>query len=195
MKENKILAYLTKHEQWSESLMEIRQVLLKTELTETVKWGMPVYTINGKNVVGISGFKYHFGLWFYQGIFLQDKKNILVNAQEGKTKAMRHMRFSEVGSLDKKLILSYIKEAIQNAKDGKEVKPESQKIQMPRVLKDALKNNPDLKLKFGNFTTARQKEFFDYIGSAKRESTQLSRLEKSIVLINKGETPNDKYRN
>ena len=60
MKENKILAYLTKHEQWSESLMEIRQVLLKTELTETVKWGMPVYTINGKNVVGISGFKYHF---------------------------------------------------------------------------------------------------------------------------------------
>lgn len=194
MMENKIIAYLTKHDQWSEVLTEIRQILLKTELTETIKWGMPVYTINNKNVVGLSGFKHHYELWFYQGVFLKDKEKCLVNAQEGKTKAMRHMRFKDVESLNKKRIISYVNEAIQNAKDGKEVKAETNKIKMPKVLKDALKDNSELKTAFAQFTPGKQKEFFDFIGGAKREATQLSRLEKSKVLILRGESPNDKYR-
>jgi len=192
--ENKIQAFLTKHDQWSEVLINIRQILSKTELEETLKWGMPVYTINNKNVVGIAGFKHHYGLWFYQGVFLKDTKNILINAQEGKTKGMRHLRFSNVETFDESLIIAYVKEAIQNAKDGKEIKPESKKIKIPAILQEALNKDSKLKTAFSKFSLGRQKEFFEFIGSAKREATQLNRLEKSIAMINKGESPNDKYR-
>ena len=30
----------------------------------------------------------YFGAWFYQGVFLKDKHDKLINAQEGKTKAL-----------------------------------------------------------------------------------------------------------
>jgi len=174
MIENKITSYLTKHDKWSDILSQLRQIILKTELSETVKWGMPVYTINNKNVVGLTGFKHHFGLWFFQGSFLNDKKKILVNAQEGKTKAMRHMKFTTIENVDTQIVLNYINEAIQNAKDGKEVKPEPNKIKMPKVLKELLGNDKKLKTKFDTFTKGRQNEFFEY--------------------ILKGESPNDKYR-
>ena len=62
--------YVGSHPVWSDELKTLRQLLLKSELEETVKWGMPVYTLDGKNVVGIAGFKKHYGLWFYQGVFL-----------------------------------------------------------------------------------------------------------------------------
>ena len=62
--QEKIGAYISKHEQWSAQLNSIRKVLLTTELTETVKWGAPSYTINNKIVVSFVGFKNHCALWF-----------------------------------------------------------------------------------------------------------------------------------
>ena len=51
----------------------LRRILLATPLEETVKWGGPCYTCQGKNVVGIGGFKAYFGLWFFQGALLSLK--------------------------------------------------------------------------------------------------------------------------
>jgi uncharacterized protein YdeI (YjbR/CyaY-like superfamily) len=53
---------------------KLRSIIQKSELVETVKWGVPVYTINDKNVVGSSVFKSYDGLWFFQGSYLKDKK-------------------------------------------------------------------------------------------------------------------------
>jgi uncharacterized protein YdeI (YjbR/CyaY-like superfamily) len=54
-------------------------LLVATELEETIKWGIPVYTIKNKNVVGLSAFKDYFGRWFYQGTFLEDPAQVLIN--------------------------------------------------------------------------------------------------------------------
>ena len=40
-----------------------------------------------------------------------------------------------------------------------------------------------------------QREYADYIESAKREATKITRLEKIIPLIEKGIGLNDKYKN
>ncbi|NNL91229.1 MAG: hypothetical protein HKO66_03240 [Saprospiraceae bacterium] len=185
--------YISKH-QWSKPLQKLRTALLKTELVETVKWGMPVYTINNKNVVGLAGFKHHFGLWFYQGVFLKDEHHILRNAQEGKTKGMRHIKYNDEKEIDMKIIKSYVNEAIANAKLGKEIKPEKSKIKCPPIFEDFLNDNKKLKKKFDDYTPGRKKEFYEYIGSAKRESTQLKRLDECRSLIEKGSSPMDKYR-
>lgn len=42
---------------WREELETLRQIVLETGLKEEVKWGVPVYTNKGKNIVLIHGFK------------------------------------------------------------------------------------------------------------------------------------------
>ena len=88
----RVAAWLEKHQQWQAHLTKLRDILLSTELTETVKWGSPTYTLEGKNVISLAAFKNHCGLWFHQGVFLKDAGKKLVNAQDGKTKALRQWR-------------------------------------------------------------------------------------------------------
>ena len=46
-----------------------KRVLRKSGLTATVKWGMNVYTHNGKNIVGVAGFKNFFHTMVLQCVF------------------------------------------------------------------------------------------------------------------------------
>ena len=186
--------FLNNNDNWRTELELLRSIIMKTELNETLKWGMPTYTLGKKNVVGISGFKHHFGLWFFQGVFLSDPQGLLINAQEGKTKAMRQVRFDNIDQINEGVILSYLEEAIQNTRDGKEMKPEKKALVIDGILKEALEKDNGLKEAFSRFTPGKQKEFVEYISSAKREATQVSRLEKSIPMILKGTGLNDKYR-
>lgn len=186
--------YIARHEPWQELLLQLRDILLSTELEETVKWGAPVYTIDGKNVVGIGAFKSYAGLWFFQGVFLKDPQQKLVNAQEGTTKALRQWRFDTVEDMDEKLVKAYVLEAIENQKQGKEIKPEKKKTTLPDELKEALRKDTQLKKAFDAFTPGKQREFAEYIGSAKQEKTRLSRLEKVQPMILAGKGLNDKYR-
>ena len=88
---------------WEGALEKLRSLILTTELEETMKWGAPVYTIDYKNIVGLGAFKSYFGVPFFQGAFLKDHNKVLINAQEGKTKAQRQWRFSNIEEIDEKL--------------------------------------------------------------------------------------------
>jgi len=118
--------YIGRNEEWTGSLLLLRELFRSTGMKEEVKWGMPVYTVNKKNVAGFSAFKAHVGIWFYQGVFLKDPAGVLVNAQEGITKAMRQWRFTSEGQIreNRDLILEYLKEASANQEAGLEMKPE-----------------------------------------------------------------------
>lgn len=177
--------------EWAPELKMLHALIGQTELEETIKWGWPVYTINKKNVLGLSAFKSYVGLWFYQGVFLKDEKKVLMNAQEGKTKAMRQWRFKSIAEMDETLIMSYINEAIQNQKDGKVIKPEKKKdVPIPDELKTALSDNSRLKDSFEKLSAAKQRDYATYIGEAKRTSTRTSRMEKIIPLILDGKGVN-----
>lgn len=110
--------YIESQVKYKDSLVLLRNILLKTELEESLKWSAPVYTINGKNVIGLAAFKNHFCIWFFNGVFLKDEKKLLVTAQE-KTKALRQMRFESINDIDEDTVLAYAKEAIENQKLGK----------------------------------------------------------------------------
>lgn len=178
-----------------EILIVLRELLLTTELTETVKWGSPVYTINNKNVIGIGAFKSYTGLWFYQGAFLKDEAGVLINASEGVTKALRQWRFSSVEEIDDELVLKYVNEAIENQKQGKELKPDRErKLIIPDELQQALHDNKSLEAAFYAFTPGCQREFAGYIAEAKRSDTRESRVHKIIPLIFDKRGLNDKYK-
>lgn len=180
---------------WPEALNRLHAIISKTELVETKKWGMPVFTWNGKNVVGYAGMKNHFGLWFYNGVFLSDPYGVLINAQEGKTKAMRQWRFKSLEEMEESKILEYLKEAIQNEKEGKSWKIEkSSMLKIPELFKEKLQADSKLKESFEGLTPYKQKEFIEYISEAKRDTTKMIRLEKIIPLILEGIGLHDKYR-
>jgi len=188
--------YIELHPKWSDLLYELRKVLLTTELEENIKWNSPVYSLNGKNVVGLGAFKNHAGIWFFQGVFLDDVQNKLVNAQEGKTKGLRQWRFesNEIDNIS--IVKTYVLEAIENQKLGKEIKAKRNKeIIVPTMLLDLLNENTSFKNSFEKLSLSKQREYAEYICEAKRETTKVTRLEKIIPMIEAGKGLHDKYKN
>ncbi len=191
----KLEAYYTKAHPFREGINFLREIALKTEAEEHFKWSIPVYTLNNKNVFGICKFKNHFGVWFFNGVFLKDPKKVLENAQDGKTKGMRHWKFQSLDEVDEKIVLGYMKEALDNQKKGLEIKAEKTKeIEIPELLQSKLDSDSVLKSSFENFTPYKQKEFCEYIAEAKQEKTKLRRLEKILPMIQDGLGLNDGYR-
>ena len=180
---------------WSKELEIIASIIHKFPLEKSVKWGADIFTYNGKNVVSYGGFKNHFMLWFFNGVFLEDKNNVLLNAQEGKTKSARQWRFTSMEEIDEKLITTYINEAIEIEKKGLKIQPEKfVAIPVAEELEKELKSDQTLKVAFEKLTPGKQKEYSIYINEAKQETTKLKRLEKIKPIILQGLGLNDKYK-
>jgi uncharacterized protein YdeI (YjbR/CyaY-like superfamily) len=179
---------------WSEELELLKSVIVKTELVETTKWGGIVYVLNGKNVLGIGGFKNYFAIWFFNGVLLHDKKKALVNAQEGVTKSLRQWRFSSKEEVNEAVVLEYINEAIANEKQGKNSKPQKKEPIVSELFQKELDTDANLAEAFLKFSPYKQYEFLEYIETAKRIETKLSRIEKIKPMIKESIGLNDKYR-
>lgn len=180
--------------QWGEELELLKSIINKTPLTETTKWGGIVYTYNNKNVLGIGGFKNFFTIWFFKGVFLKDEKNVLVNANEENTKSLRQWRFTSKDEVNEKEVLKYLVEAIEVEKAGLEIKPEKKETVIPQFLQNELESSKVLKTAFEQLTPFKQREYAEFIETAKREATKLTRIEKIKPMILKGIGLNDKYR-
>ncbi|PVW15711.1 YdeI/OmpD-associated family protein [Marixanthomonas spongiae] len=193
----KVGQYIEKHEKWQDELSKLRSLFQKTALTEEVKWGAPTYTLNGKLVAGLAGFKNHYAIWFHQGVFLKDEENRLVNAQKGVTKALRQWRFEKGDPIEPDLILKYIHEAIENSKAGKELKPKRHKkdVAIPPLLKETFNEDKKLAEAFEKLTPGKQREYANHIAEAKRDATKQKRLEKITPMIKQGKGLHDKYKN
>lgn len=189
--------YIETNSHFGEALTLLRGIIQNTELNESLKWSAPVYDLNGKNVVGLGAFKNHFGIWFFNGVFLKDQQKLLVNAQENKTKALRQMRFTSIEEIDKNVVLAYVKEAIENQKLGKEIKPtrNTKAVVIPEELDEVFKNKADVKSSFERLSPGKQREYCSYIADAKREATKQSRIEKIVPMILNGVGLHDKYKN
>ena len=187
--------FIAGQDTWKAELIRLREILNSTALEETVKWGGPCYVAHGKLIVGIGAFKSYFGLWFHQGVLLADSAGVLINAQEGKTKALRQWRMTSKKDIKVRTIKAYVKEAIAMAESGAEIKPDRAKpVVVPSELKSALAKHARAAKLFKAMTKGKQREYADYISDAKRPETKLKRIEKIIPMIISGIGMNDKYR-
>ena len=188
--------YIHRADKWQKELTRLREILRSTSLEETVKWGAPCYVHEGKNVVGLAAFKNWFCLWFHQGALLADKDGVLVNAQEGTTKALRQWRMTSPKDIKATAIRRYIKEAISHVEAGREIKADRSKpVTVPDELRKAMRRYKGATAAFRMLTSGRQREYAEYIAAAKRDATKQKRIEKILPLITAGVGLNDKYRN
>ncbi|PZW39762.1 uncharacterized protein YdeI (YjbR/CyaY-like superfamily) [Mesonia algae] len=187
--------YIEKHPQWENELRQLREVILLTNLEETIKWGAPTYTLKNKNVVSLGGFKNHYALWFFNGALLKKNTNLLVNAQKGKTKALRQIKFTKEDAIDSPILRAYIEEAIQLQQEGKSIPIQKNKeLIIPMELTQFFQKNPEMETSFLNLTKGKQREYADYIREAKRSSTKDKRLEKIKPMIINQVGLYDKYK-
>src|SRR6185437_296882 len=105
-------------ERWKAEIAAMRRVLAGVGMTEEWKWGKPTYTVDGKNIVIMQGFKEYFALGFFQGALLKDSKKLLV--QLGQVQAARVMKFASAKEITAKAatIRAYVREAIDVEKAG-----------------------------------------------------------------------------
>jgi uncharacterized protein YdeI (YjbR/CyaY-like superfamily) len=192
----KVDEYLDKKvNEWQRPILEtIRKCILECGLTEEIKWGIPSYNHHG-NVVGFAAFKNHCGLWFHEGVLLKDEANVLMNAQEGKTTAMRQWRFEEGDSVDEKRLKEYVSEAALNMEKGIKTPKKKVEVVVPELLLKALEAEPKAKKLFDSLAPSKRRDYAEHISGAKQEATQLRRLEKSMALIREGKGLHDKYAN
>ncbi|MDX1503780.1 MAG: YdeI/OmpD-associated family protein [Thermoanaerobaculia bacterium] len=187
--------FLDAQTHWAGELRRLREILLSCGLEETVKWGGPCYTAGGQNVVGIGGFQSYFGLWFFQGALLDDPAGVLMNAQPGRTRALRQWRMTAAEEIDETTLRSYVEETVAKLAAGQVIRPRRRKTaELPQVLADALGADPEAGAAFARLTPGRQREYADYVGGAKREETRRRRLDRVLPMIVAGQGLNDRYR-
>jgi len=49
--------YIENNSHFGGALHLLRDIIISTNLNESVKWSAPVYDLNGKNIVGLGAFK------------------------------------------------------------------------------------------------------------------------------------------
>lgn len=186
----KVDFYFTKAKQWQDEYIKLRTILLDTELVEELKWGVPCYTLNGKNVVLIHGFKEYCALLFHKGALLKDTRKLLIQQTEN-VQAARQMRFTNIREIIdlEPVIKAYVKEAVEVEKSGAKVEmKKTTEFAMPDEFKTVLEANPKLKKAFEALTPGRQRGYLLYFSSAKQAKTREARIEKYMpqILAGKG---------
>jgi uncharacterized protein YdeI (YjbR/CyaY-like superfamily) len=191
--EKSVDEYLQNAKQWKEEMTQLRTIILSCKLDEAIKWGQPCYSVNNKNLVIIAPFKTHCDLGFFNGATLKDEKGILVKAGVN-TQSSRQMRFINVQEITKlkSVIKSYVKEAIENEKQG--IKASSTENVEPIIVEELeaiFKKNAPLKKAFAALTPGRQRAYLIHFSGAKQVVTRIARIEKHIDAILAGRGIND----
>src|SRR5579862_3970318 len=108
-------------ERWQAEIAELQRILSGFDLRVERKWGKPCYTMDGRNVVIIQGFKEYCALGFFQGALLKDPKKLLV--QLGQVQAGRVMKFTSAKEITAQAatIKRYVREAIAVEKAGRRI--------------------------------------------------------------------------
>ncbi len=189
----KVDAVLRKAKTWREEFERLRAIALDCRLTEELKWGVPCYTLDNRNVVLIHGFKEYCALLFFKGALLKDAKGILIRQTENMQSA-RQIRFANAREIVKlkPVLKAYILEAIEVEKSGLKVKlKKTSEYAIPEEFKNKLDENPALKTAFDSLTPGRQRAYLLYFSSPKQTRTREARVEKSVRQILNGKGLND----
>lgn len=178
---------------WAEELQELRRILLETGLNEELKWSIPCYTYQGKNLLLMAAFKEYCSLSFFKGSLLKDEKKLLHQPGEN-SQATRQFRFTKLKEIKKmeSILKTYIQEAKEVEKAGLKVDfKEKRTLIFPNELLQKFEENPVLKTAFEALTPGRQRAYNLYFSAAKQSKTRESRIEKCISQIFAGKGLNE----
>ena len=185
--------FFRKAKQWQEEFETLRMIVLDCGLTEDLKWGVPCYTFQKRNIVLIHGFKEYCALLFVKGALLNDANGLLIQQTEN-VQSARQIRFTNVREIVKikPILKAYIYEAIEVEKAGLKVDfKKTKEFKTPEEFQNKLDESPALKKAFKALTPGRQRAYILYFSAPKQSKTRKSRVEKCMQQILNGKGLND----
>jgi uncharacterized protein YdeI (YjbR/CyaY-like superfamily) len=174
-------------DRWEPEIAAMRRVLAGLAMKEECKWGKPTYTVDGKNIVILQGFKEYFALGFFQGALLEDPKKMLV--QLGQVHAGRVMKFATAKEITAKAatIKAYVREAIAVETAGRRMAPKkTSDYRVPEELTERFRKDPRFQRAFEALTPGRQRSYLHHFAAAKQSATRAARIEKAMPAIFEG---------
>ncbi len=189
----KVDFFFNKAQRWQSEFKKLRSVILDCPVTEELKWGVPCYTVDGKNIILMHGFKEYCAVMFIKGALLKDTESILI-AQTENVQSARHVRFTSMAEIEKveSILKAYILEAIEAEKAGLKVDfKKTEEFKFPEEFISRLDEIPGLQEAFESLTPGRQRAYLLYFSGAKQPKTREARIEKYVEKILAGKGLND----
>jgi uncharacterized protein YdeI (YjbR/CyaY-like superfamily) len=189
----KVDGFISQAKQWQEEFKKLRAIAIASGLAEDMKWGQPCYTLDGKNVVLIHGFKEYCALLFFKGALLKDPKGILIQQTEN-VQSGRQIRFTSARDIVKLKadLKAYIDQAIEVEKAGLKVEhKKTSDFAIPAEFQKKLDETPALKTAFAALTPGRQRGYIFFFSQAKQSKTREARVEKCVPRILDGKGLDD----
>ncbi|MCC7394789.1 MAG: YdeI/OmpD-associated family protein [Sphingomonadaceae bacterium] len=165
------------------------------DIVEAIKWSMPAFTYRGKMVANMAAFKAHVAFGFWHGA-------MVTGGGERRMDAMGDSgRITHVDQLpDSATIIAWARRQCALIDAG--VKPPhlAGRTKHPQLSIDAvpefaakLAANPTAKAHFDGFPPSAQREYIDWIASAKRDATRAQRIADALNWLADGKRRNWKY--
>lgn len=173
--------FFEKAKKWKDEFYLLREIITENDsLEEDYKWMHRCYTLDGKNVVLIHGFKEYFALLFHKGVLMKDPQNILIQQTEN-VQSARQVRFKNIEEVEKQraIIKKYIQEAVKIEQSGQKVElKKASEYPVPEEFQRALDDDKALNESFYALNPGRQKGYLFYFNQAKQSKTRETRIEK-----------------
>ena len=178
---------------WQQELKLLRALALDCGLTEELKWKVPCYTYDKRNIAIISALKESATFSFFKGALLADPHQVLEKPGEN-CQATRVVRFTSVAAFKKltPTLKELIREAIRVEETGLKVDFKAKhELQIPDELQSKLDALPALRAAWDKLTPGRQRGYVLYFSAAKQSQTRAARIDKCTGAILEGRGMHD----
>ena len=192
----RIDAYIAKAAAFARPILEhVRERVHETvpDAEETIKWGAPGFTLDGKILLMMAAFKHHAALNFWRGQELGD----------GSPKAGAMGQFGRLTTVsdlppDDELD-DLLREAAALAKTAPAPRKSTHEPKPPPELHPefaaALNANSKAKATLDGFPPSAQRDYFEWIAEAKQDSTRAKRIATAVEWLAEGKRRHWKYQN
>lgn len=174
--------------------------------TETIKWGMPFFELNGTILANLGIFKHHCAFGFWSKSMTEHLKKAGI---DGMTGAGSLGKLTSVDDLPpNKQMLAHIRLAADHIRQGIAESPipartrkrgpdgavsSKAAIPIPEAFAKALKASPKAEASFQAFPPSCRREYLAWITEAKRDETRARRVQQAIAQIEQGKRHNWQY--
>ena len=160
-------------------------------IEESIKWGMPAYMTGGKLVLITAAFKAHAALNFWRGQELESTHGgVGAMGQFGRIRSLEEL--PDDAELDR--LIREAAELAATAPAPRKTKHEPKPApELHPEFAAALARVPKAKAALDGFPPSARRDYLEWIGEAKQESTRAKRIASAVEWLNEGKKRNWKY--
>lgn len=173
---------------WQKDLCQTLRWLIHAAIPkgyEDWKWGASFKTKEGKTLVGLWALKKHVAIIFYNGTQIKDRYKLFNSGLDNKNNVVTNFYSREELTEEK---MHQIVEYIDRLKVIEPKKREFKAVPKPKLPKEieALLRKNKLLVEFNKLSNGKQRDYLEYLTSAKTAKTRQRRIQRTIERVKTG---------